>query len=401
MKDLINRILLYFISLNLQKKQKILDLFVLLPEIIKLLVIKQYIRQKQKQLINCQCPENLYFFITNSCNMRCKHCFYLSTIEKGASEELSINEIVKVASSLKGVVKSVSFTGGEPFLRKDLLELIAAFIEEGAITSLGIATNGFFVDRTVELVTKLLKKYSKTYVNVQISLDGPEHIHDSIRNFKGAFSNANRTLKYLEQIAAKNNHLTTTINTVVSKYNVAAFNSFYHNLLREYRSNVMWHFLRQDERDVHGIAAKELLCYNDQKSFDSMRQEDKLPDINTIRKLIELIILSEGENILSKWRVLLKTYHIQIAKEGRRAVRCVAPLKGGVLFPDGGVSICEVLRPKANIRNFDLDYVACWKSLLVEDQRNLASSCFCTYPCHLMDSMLYDENTIMKVVTKK
>lgn len=375
-----------------------MHLFVLLPNFIKKGIIHKYVSQKQKELINRNGPDILYFFVTNRCNMRCKHCFYLSKINDSAREELSANEIKKIASSLKNCSSSVCFTGGEPFLRNDLAEIVADFIEKGNISSLSIPTNGFFTDRIVKTIKHLLGKYPKVKINVQISLDGPEHIHDAIRNTKGAYRNACQTISELEEISKENKNSNITINTVVSEYNAPEFEVFYRNVLEKYKVNIMWHFARQDEHDVHGIAAEELLCFNGLENFKNLQNRDLLPDENTCRDLIELIEKYEGNNLLSKWRMLLKSYHIQISKEDRKAVNCIAPFKGGVLFPDGGVSICEVLKSAANVKDFNFDYSSCWKSQAIEKQRKKANFCFCTYPCYLMDSMLFDEGSILQVI---
>jgi len=54
-------------------------------------------------------------------------------------EQEALEEIEKTASSLNGLVRGVTFTGGEPFLRSDFISIVEAFIEKAKISNLTIA----------------------------------------------------------------------------------------------------------------------------------------------------------------------------------------------------------------------------------------------------------------------
>ncbi|MDP8235291.1 MAG: hypothetical protein P9M08_06945, partial [Candidatus Erginobacter occultus] len=69
-------------------------------------------------------PIYLVFFITEKCNADCKHCL-LGGIHPG-TDELTIDEIEKVSRSMDDFLFLLP-TGGEPFLRKDLPEIVRIF----------------------------------------------------------------------------------------------------------------------------------------------------------------------------------------------------------------------------------------------------------------------------------
>jgi MoaA/NifB/PqqE/SkfB family radical SAM enzyme len=103
--------------------------------------------------------------ITNSCNLRCKHCYWW--LNRTIHRELSADEWRAVAREkfIKNGVVSVSLTGGEPLLRPDVIEAIISEMKWRYVT---IVTNG-----TLPLID-----FGVSYF---ISIDGTESVHDAIR----------------------------------------------------------------------------------------------------------------------------------------------------------------------------------------------------------------------------
>jgi GeoRSP system SPASM domain protein len=87
----------------------------------------------------------------------------------------------------------ITLTGGEPFVRKDLFDLLDIFEENKEYFSFSILTNGTYIDR--EMAARL-KDYHPTYV--QISMEGSKEVHESIRG-NGTYDKAVNALKYLHQ----------------------------------------------------------------------------------------------------------------------------------------------------------------------------------------------------------
>jgi len=75
----------------------------------------------------CASPIYLIFFVTEICNARCKHCFgNFSNEKEKAKEELSLEEINKISKNMDNLLYLLP-TGGEPFLREDLPDIINVF----------------------------------------------------------------------------------------------------------------------------------------------------------------------------------------------------------------------------------------------------------------------------------
>ncbi len=117
---------------------------------------------------------------TKQCNLKCKHC-YEEAEPVPDPDELSTEEAkAAVDRFAEAGVAAIAFSGGEPLLRKDLLDVIRYARSRDFFVS--IASNGMLIsqERAAEL-----KEAGVEYV--EISLDGFEETHDSFRGVQGAF----------------------------------------------------------------------------------------------------------------------------------------------------------------------------------------------------------------------
>jgi mycofactocin radical SAM maturase len=151
-------------------------------------------------------PVNLTWEVTFACNLRCRHC--LSASAEQAPDELTTDEALDLVEQLHGAgVFQVNFGGGEPFLRPDFEQILAACHGRGIMTC--ISTNGTLLDseRVARLATSRL-------VAIQVSLDGASReTCDAIRG-AGVFD---RAIKAVELLAASS--IPTSINTVLTAQN--------------------------------------------------------------------------------------------------------------------------------------------------------------------------------------
>lgn len=131
------------------------------------------------------------------CNLRCVHCYQ----DGYESEELRDEQVLRIAELINealgrwGRLGRVSLTGGEPFLRKDLLFRLLDFFETSPnVYWTGILSNGVLID---EAAADKLKYFSKLR-EVQISLDGATaESHDAVRGV-GVFQKAVSAIRLLK-----------------------------------------------------------------------------------------------------------------------------------------------------------------------------------------------------------
>lgn len=144
--------------------------------------------------------------LTKGCNLSCPHC-YVNGGEP-LKNELSTEEIKDIINQLTELkVFYIFFTGGEPFTRPDIVEILNYTHKKGI--GISISTNGTAINE------RLLKKILHIPFNLfQVSLDGTKEIHDSIRG-AGQFDKAIRAIKLARYYLKKN----VGIGTVITRRN--------------------------------------------------------------------------------------------------------------------------------------------------------------------------------------
>lgn len=156
--------------------------------------------------------------LTERCNLKCTHCYQAG----GRTEELTLNEIRELLAEISDMLQawtqayqmefssSLNVTGGEPLLRRDLFEILGEMGDRGFAVYL--LTNGTLIDED-----KAVRLAALGVRGVQVSIEGPEDIHDSIRG-QGSFVAACRGISHL--VAAG---LAVTLNATLSAMNADKF----------------------------------------------------------------------------------------------------------------------------------------------------------------------------------
>lgn len=169
-------------------------------------------------------PENVVFSVTNLCNSRCVTCSIWAKYQKRtelASKEMTTEQWLKTWKSI-GRITFSTFTGGEPFLRKDVLALLNGLYDHCQPKILNICHNGTMPERFEKILTAFLKRTnSKTSITINLSLDGIGADHDKIRGFPGNWQKLVKTIAIVKKLQKIYPHLNLGLHTVVSKWNVA------------------------------------------------------------------------------------------------------------------------------------------------------------------------------------
>lgn len=114
-------------------------------------------------------PSLISIFVTNKCNLRCKHCCF----DAGEShqKEMTTTQIKQIIDEITDMgIVCLDFSGGEPFLREDIIELIEYAYRSG-IKSISVATNTLSItDEQIKALKAIQEEYRLFYL--RISLDG-------------------------------------------------------------------------------------------------------------------------------------------------------------------------------------------------------------------------------------
>lgn len=163
--------------------------------------------QKYKQY-SSRYIKNAHWAVTNFCNYKCKHCFISAptTTRKGLDTD-SCKMIIDKLEEFG--IYNLSITGGEPFIRKDIIEIMQYAKSKGILLT-GIFTNGSLLTPT-HINAMLAIGLRPTFY---ISFDGWE-THDWLRGVKGAREKAMEAIALL-----KKNHLPVHLTYMILKKNL-------------------------------------------------------------------------------------------------------------------------------------------------------------------------------------
>jgi SynChlorMet cassette radical SAM/SPASM protein ScmF len=139
--------------------------------------------------------QNLYFYLTEGCNLKCRHCWIAPKYQAptGTVPSLSVDLFKSIISQAKPLgLSAVKLTGGEPLLHPEIFELLDVVNDEGL--RLTVETNGVLC--TPELAAKLKSTGERPFVSV--SLDGTDaETHEWVRGVPGSFDGAIQGIRNL------------------------------------------------------------------------------------------------------------------------------------------------------------------------------------------------------------
>ncbi len=165
-------------------------------------------------------PIDCVLAVTYRCNSRCTMCDIWKLKE---IRELGLEYYKKIPASLR----DINVSGGEPFLRQDIVELVKILHETCPKARIVISSNGYLTDLIEDKMREILKFAPNT--GVGISIDGIGEMHDKIRGIPGGFNLSVKTVKTLrEKLGMSNLRLAFTI----SKQNIEHLGKVY-DLSRE------------------------------------------------------------------------------------------------------------------------------------------------------------------------
>jgi len=160
-------------------------------------------------------PAGVVYEATMRCNLHCEFCYVgtLLNIEGEWREELPLDVLRQAFPDQDGL--QVSLTGGEIFMRKDILDVMDVFREKGYVCGY-LTTNGTII--TEERAAALADLASQGFLkHISVSIDGPGEMHDRARGVKGTFERTSAGLRRLQQAAAaRHAPLRVSVNTTVA-----------------------------------------------------------------------------------------------------------------------------------------------------------------------------------------
>jgi radical SAM protein with 4Fe4S-binding SPASM domain len=270
-------------------------------------------------------PFIMAWVVTRRCNSRCQMC---SIWQDDHSTALTLEQAVRIFTTNDlSFVRSLTITGGEPTLRKDLFDLFQIAIDSlENLDHLQLATHGMHTRRVADIAAKVSAYLAnqgrkKTVLEFQISLDGVGEVHNTIRGIPNFFDRVQETLRELKALQ-RHYPLKIKLSSVLMPYNLpfmADLREFARsNRLPIHISPVI--FSEQYYENTHMLA---------QLAF--LNQEDK----DAAREFFETLGKEDQTS--------LRFYYQDVSKMmvgAERGRRCMLGFYGFTLEHDGNVYPC-------------------------------------------------------------
>ena len=328
-------------------------------------------------------PIQLTFFVTRKCNARCPWCFYLKGRASAAGGDLlSLTEIRKVSRSL-GRLLWVAFSGGEIFLRHDLVAISATFHDQNRPRIMLFPTNGLLPEVITDRTERILRRCPKSVIVVKVSLDGLNSQHDELRQSPGAFDKALETYRSLARLRARYPNFELGINTVFLSEN------------QDRMDEIIDFVADLDTGGTHTISMiRGDLVEERYKSVDAekyRRAADRLA--RNMKDGVASIHSFAGARLKAAQDIVQRRLIHRTVLADRRLVPCYAGNLNLVLTESGEIHPCEVLgNSLGNVRAHDYDV---GRLLASGRAREIlgpisAGACHCTHECNFIMNILFN-----------
>jgi MoaA/NifB/PqqE/SkfB family radical SAM enzyme len=368
--------------------------YALLPPSLQLRIARAFARRKERRRAELRTPTAIILYVTQRCNARCAHCFYWKELGAG-HDELSLHEYETLAGSFERPI-SLSITGGEPTLRRDLCEIAEAFARRNGCREIGLASNGMLPDRAARFCRRVLDELGVESLGVQISLDGLEETHNAIRGVP-AFEPAMQTIRQLAALMRADPRFTVHVSCCIQKRNYDELRDFV-EFLAPLRVPLQFGLLRGESFGTWNVPGEA------SSGIDPRDEESPLVPVEKLEEFFDWLRERNDAATHPFWSAMQQDkidLSLRMLKEQRKCVACYAGSIDGVIYANGDVALCELTKPVGNLRDFDLDIERLWQATEADAMRAKIRSCFCIHGCNLVTSLLFRPEHIRGAVLTK
>ena len=361
----------------------------------------QYYKHLYKALIKYkQLPSYFIFYPTSRCNLKCSHCFYYDSLNKKFNE-ITVDELDKITSTMDPILHLI-LTGGEPYLRHDLDQIVKIFYKNTKVPIISIPSNGWYLDKMDKQINNMMKWCPELTLNQQISIDGIGEDHNNIRMDKKVKGDDNSFEKAIKTI----DHLK-TIQKVYDRINIGIIITFTNENQNKFKSIIkeIYSLVEPDNISINLVRGDPRQKVNLNLDLNLYREAVKIRDDLFYQKKMSGHARFKGNKLATAGRVMLNELVNKTHEENKYITPCYAGNLSGVMYPEGDVYPCEILDKThkiGNIRDFDLDFRKLWLSQKAKEEVKFIrkTKCFCTHECFNIVNILFNPKFYPQIIKK-
>jgi MoaA/NifB/PqqE/SkfB family radical SAM enzyme len=299
--------------------------------------------------------------------------------------ELSLEEVKRISRSMDNFLW-VLFSGGEVYLREDIVEMSALFYQNNKPAILTYPTNGLEPDLIKERTEEILKYCKKSVVVVKLSLDGVGEEHDALRRMPGNFERLMQTYEALRGLLDKYSNFEIGINTLFCSENQHCMNG--DNGIIEFvrgLDKIRTHTLSLVRGELKEEQYKNIDLHEYQKAIRTLEKNLKAPQAQVYSFM--------GARFKAAQDNLQRRLIYQTMRQQRRLIPCYAGRLNLVLTEMGDLYPCELSNQKiGNVRDHGYDV----KKLLDSPGAKKVidkiepGACYCSHECYFTTNILFN-----------
>lgn len=348
------------------------------------------------RMFTSKTPSYVILYLTAVCNARCTYCFYWEPITKANRlNELKLEEIEKISKNF-GKITYLTLTGGEPFLRPDIVEIVKTFVKNNEVDFLSIPTNGGLPKLQLPKIEEMLKSCPNTHFLIPLSIDGIGKEHDTIRKLEGLFDRLMETYAGLVILRNKYGNLNVEVTSVYSKYTEEKIFE-----ILEYVKNNMdldTYALNLVRGDVKEPIIKDI----DVDAYEkAVRTVEELATRTKIQKKDFRL------KLLKAVKLVMRDVILETLREKKMVLPCVAGKRFVIINERGEVYPCDIFinhkdKMLGSLREHNYDVKEVLKT--ADAQKIIKwikdTECHCTFECGIQNNIVFNPLSYGKVLKK-
>lgn len=328
-------------------------------------------------------PMNLTFSVSYRCNSRCQTC----NVWRKRVQDLSLDEYEQIFRKLGKTPYWLTFSGGEPFLRPDLIDIALAAYRHCRPGIINIPTNGLLVERVVAGVERLAREAPHASVVINLSLDGVGERHDQIRGVSGNYVKLRETYAGLRALNLPN--LTIGIHSVISQLNINEFIPLHQHVRQELQPDSFITELAEERVELDTIGL------------------DITPPVEQYAAVVDQLVADidaeSADGVAGIAQAFRRHYYgiaMRTLNEQRQVLPCYAGVASAHIAPNGDVWTCCIrAEPIGTLRETNYDLRPVWASPRADELRGSIArgECHCPLANAAYSSMLSDPPSLTRV----
>jgi Fe-coproporphyrin III synthase len=327
--------------------------------------------------------DSLFLFVTSRCNSLCRTCFYFDKLN--SRDDLTFTEIDRLSQTAPPFHK-LWISGGEPFMRKELAEILILFVRRNGVRSVNLPTNGLLPEKIFSVIEKVLAACPDVQVGLNFSLDGLADTHDVIRGVPNNFVRTLATVREAEKRYGSIRRLRRNVVSVITSEN-------YHELValaRQLMENedVNGHYFEVVRGEIPDPKLKAL-------TSESLAELHKrlMPVHRHYAKRLFAHLPTPARQFATMYYLGNVRFHFDLHERcfeqpNPWPMPCTAGETSIVIDHNGAFRACELRRTLGSLHEFDLNVQAALSSEVM--RKEIAAipgdKCWCTHSCFIHDS---------------